>query len=793
MALVTAFSALGLSLWVASGALASIEPTKFVFSSHVGQEVDLTTHGKICTVVSKDTCTFGNESGRPGGFLFPETMVAAPSGNVYVGDTANHRIQEFTSSGEFVLMFGYDVNVTAVKAGAPQAQRNRCTATEVDSGAECLAGSAGDGTDGAMLSRPSSITIDPSTGNIYVYDEGFFRVDEFTPTGEFILMIGGDVNSTKDALPGASESETNVCAEASKDLCAKGVESAPGSIAHGAFKAAQFEGNLLSVGGPANLLYVGDEGRIQKFSSTGLWEGEIPLDGISTTGGATALGVNATGEIFVSDSDAQGVHVYSNSGELQSQVIDPGGVHIVGLALDAYNRIGLIERTPTLGLIFTSSGTLLGEFTPPSGEMAGIPKGLAFDRWEPAEPLADRLYVPEPGTYEYEVYSPVVFPEANTCEATNIASTSATLCGEIDPNGLQTRGFFVYTPPSSTTPVAFEGEGTAFVSFQSGLMGLEPNQTYRFATVAEAEAEGKAQQQVGQQREFHTTTPPPEIPETPTSTFVTSHSAVLRAKLNPEHALTSYHFEYGPCLILAECAPGTIGTTESLQASAYAVLGVTQEIDGLDPNTTYSYRLVANNSHEEVRGGKPTMEGGEVQGAEGSTFTTSALALPTVQIGAASNISTSSARLSAMVNPDGQPAVYVFELGIDAGDATPYSPIVVGDAGGDAVAIERSFTVTGLQPGTRYAYRVKVEGGQGEATSVAGTFVTNLAPYPSWEPTISPILARPPYKFPAGAVKKTKIKKVKKVKNKKATHHLGTGRGARKANKRRVVRRHRNR
>ncbi len=50
-------------------------------------------------------------------------------------------------TGEFVLMFGWNVNKTkkAKMRGASQAERNVCTAAEVKAGAECLDGEKGTG------------------------------------------------------------------------------------------------------------------------------------------------------------------------------------------------------------------------------------------------------------------------------------------------------------------------------------------------------------------------------------------------------------------------------------------------------------------------------------------------------------------------------------------------------------------------------------------------------------------------------------------------------------------------
>ena len=92
---------------------------------------------------------------------------------MYVADTANNRIQELTPGRGFVRMFGWDVNETKEKEGAPQAERNICTAA---SGNVCQAGKPGGLAE--QISYPYSITVDKTTGNEYVQDGA--RVYEYT-------------------------------------------------------------------------------------------------------------------------------------------------------------------------------------------------------------------------------------------------------------------------------------------------------------------------------------------------------------------------------------------------------------------------------------------------------------------------------------------------------------------------------------------------------------------------------------------------------------------------------------
>ena len=330
----------------------AIEPTKFAPSLRFGENVDKTTHANVC-LVSEASCGEGEQSEQPGGFSYPGSVAVAKDGNVYVsGGGESGRVEEFTADGEFVLMFGWNVNRTKkANAGASQAERNICTAAEVKAGAECLDGEkgTGEGTEdaGQMFKTTYDVAVDQVTGDVYVLDGEYDRVDEFTEDGEFILMIGGDVNKTNVGNAGASEAEKNLCTAASKDVCQPGTAGA----GHGAFEPGGTSGgDLLAVGGPEGLLYVGAGPRVQKFDTEagtkdGEWVGEISLTGLSPTGGAEAIAVDSSGDVFVSDTGVRGVHEYNAKGELQSLVIDPAAQEFIrGIALDFYGRLALIER-----------------------------------------------------------------------------------------------------------------------------------------------------------------------------------------------------------------------------------------------------------------------------------------------------------------------------------------------------------------------------------------------------------------------------------------------------------------
>jgi hypothetical protein len=137
------------------------------------------------------------QTGRPRGLA-----VDTASGNLYVADSVNHRVDVFNSEGNFALAFGW-----GVADGAPEAQT--CGPAATPPTATCQKGLLGGGA-GEFGTRQFSGAIDvavdnssgPSQHDVYVVDwaedqlekEGHGdRVEKFTPTGQFLLAWGGGV------------------------------------------------------------------------------------------------------------------------------------------------------------------------------------------------------------------------------------------------------------------------------------------------------------------------------------------------------------------------------------------------------------------------------------------------------------------------------------------------------------------------------------------------------------------------------------------------------------------------
>lgn len=152
---------------------------------------------EICVPGNGDVCKGGSGGSAPGQFGAvaetegegPQGIAVDASGNVYVVDSENHRIQKFGPDGKFLLMFGGDVNVADGS--------DVCTAGDIEGGDVCGAGSfgnpgPGEGQFSAWGYRGDFIDVGP-TGTVFVGDNE--RVQEFNPDGTFAGQITGGVLS----------------------------------------------------------------------------------------------------------------------------------------------------------------------------------------------------------------------------------------------------------------------------------------------------------------------------------------------------------------------------------------------------------------------------------------------------------------------------------------------------------------------------------------------------------------------------------------------------------------------
>jgi trimeric autotransporter adhesin len=295
-------------------------------------------------------------------------------------------------------------------------------------------------------------------------------------------------------------------------------------------------------------------------------------------------------------------------------------------------------------------------------------------------------------------------------------TTSATLNATIYPYGADTHYHFEYGPTISygtKVPVPDGDAGAAAfpttVTEMQAITGLSPNTTYHYRLVASNEV-GPATGPEAADKTFTTTGTPPVVVADPATSIVGGFK--LSGTVNPEGTATTYHFEYGISTTYGTSIPVPDGSV----GSASADVPVSQEITGLLPNTTYHFRLSAQN-------------GGPAVTTADRTFTTppSGPAPPSIAVSAP--VATPSGfELKAEVNPNGVDTHYHFEFGTTTAYGTNV-PVLPGvDIGAGEVSVAANQNITGLQPNTTYHYRLVASNAEGSATGpeAADKTVTTL-------------------------------------------------------------------
>lgn len=201
-------------------------------------------------------------------------------------------------------------------------------------------------------------------------------------------------------------------------------------------------------------------------------------------------------------------------------------------------------------------------------------------------------------------------PAAVTEAATGVSATAATLQGSVNPEGCSTDYRFVYGPtPSFGSATSWKSAGSVSipVSVSEPVSGLTCATTYYYRV----EAANSGGSTSGNTLNFVTSSCPcsPPAAVTNAATEVSDTAATLQGEVNPHGCNTLYRFEYGE----------TVGygnqTSWSSAGSGVTAVPVSQGISGLNPDTTYHYRIVAENS------------GGPAHGDD-SQFTTNAGSQP---------------------------------------------------------------------------------------------------------------------------------------------------------------------
>jgi YD repeat-containing protein len=221
------------------------------------------------------------------------------TGNIYVSDRHNMRIEEFSSSGAFVRAFGFGVSDGEIKFEV-------CASS-------CRAGLEGAGN--GEFHTPLGLTIDQSS-NVWVADYGNNRVQEFTAAGEFVAAYGtaGTGNVQFKNPEGIVYDDGNLYVTDTYNARVEEISTTGAYVgqfgSYGTGKGQFKRPSAIAVNSVTGNLYVGDKGsaRVEEFTPAGAFlasfgtagsgNGQI---GLTEVIAPDEIAINASGSVYAVD------------------------------------------------------------------------------------------------------------------------------------------------------------------------------------------------------------------------------------------------------------------------------------------------------------------------------------------------------------------------------------------------------------------------------------------------------------------------------------------------------------
>jgi hypothetical protein len=560
----------------------------------------------------------------------------AAEGDLYVVDSYGARIQQFSSSGDFIRAFGLDVGGSGV---------NVCTEA-----ASCGYGTASAAAGGLNPSGGAGITIEQATGNVYVSETGSRRVDVFSATGVFQGAFGWNVK-----LAGGAE-ELQFCTAVTGCKVGGGGTGAgqiinPGTGANAAVGApaiSPLNGHLL-LADPSNQ-------RIDEFAPT-VEAGVVTGISFVRAFGWGAVNGAAEFQVCIATCHAPGPPGLPNAGQFGPEGPSKVAVANTGKVYAGSNWFYTNpsdplsnDRAATRIETFDPEGNSLGSFADPSIPDVSVISGIAVNpeddhvfvidqdgeqqllEFGPAGNLVEAyfsereisafsggvavakagdVYLAESAHTGVITLGTIVPPTASIDPVSTFTGTTATFSGHVNPEGLFAKYRFEYSSDGGekwTAVPPTEAElppDSAEHAVSREAASLEALTKYQVRLVAiKALGAGEAVAEIS----FETGVAAP-IASAPVAVAISDSGAKLEGTVNPENEDSSYRFQ---CVSQVEFEASGYANAVDLPpggetvAAAGADVKVSQPASGLTPATTYRCRLLASNATGSVIGPEMT-------------------------------------------------------------------------------------------------------------------------------------------------------------------------------------------
>jgi phosphodiesterase/alkaline phosphatase D-like protein len=659
------------------------------------------------------------------------------TGEVYVVDSANDRVEIFGASGAFVSAFG----------------------------------TAGSGND--EFKEPSQIAIDnsgPLPGNVYVLDGGNERVEIFNAKGEYQSQVtAADLAATKPSQPVGTlqgiavdaagdlwvyDSHANMYEFPKGSLLGRfgfnpGAEVSPGLAIDpsGDFYVLFATPNVFKLGpsgeqlgyvdgcgcatavavDPANGdIYVDRKTSVAHYLATGSFNDSFGSSPPGALVNGSGIAVNGSaGSVYVADDSTSKVDVFvaitlpdvtteaptavAKASAVLHGVVNPDGIPVTSCEFEWGTEPGVYSHTAACSPAPGSGNAPVAV----SAQLTGLAPGTAFYY----RLVASNANGANRGAEEAFATPPAV-EALSTGPAEGISPEGAKLTGSLAPDGVDAHYYFqygtteAYGSTSPAPPGIDAGDASESVTVKTTLAGLTANTTYHYRLVG-VDSFGTT---LGGDATF-TTAGPPTV-DTESSEGVGYARAALQAQITPDGRETTYQFEYGETSSYGTNVPSS--PTAIAGSGEEPVSVPAAELAGLKIGTTYHYRVIASNEY------------GTVDGPD-HTFTTLSAATPLVDSEYVTNVAGTSALLQAQVDPRGTETTAYFQYGTASCAGSPASCADVPVAPGSSIGSgETDAPVTahpeGLTPGATYHYRVVAVNALGTVYGPDQTFITQQSP-----------------------------------------------------------------
>jgi len=631
---------------------------------------------EIC--ITAANCKAGVAAGGNGevsgdGALNKPQSVAVDSdtGNVFVSDRNNRRIDEYDGEGKFIASFGFDVDATT----APTTYEV-CPAGDV-----CKAGVAGSGVGqygSGSEERTFGIAVSPpngeaAVGKVYLADSGNRRVDTYGLDGTSPSSFGSSANF-------GFGSGANLAQPRKVAVDSRGIVYASNSKGGGEIE--RYDSQNANGGGVGFLAPIGaSRNEVQNVTFTGFNQSDqftlTCPDGSSS--GPTNYEGTVSGFGFIESrlnhqcgAEEERYRVTANPPYTTFRVEFQGSFGSIDEPTMTCTRLTGVGSCSVTTEVNGSVGTLLNAGTFPQFSTRGLAVHPDSDG---AGPDSDVLYVLRrlsPGNDVVQQLGPVNKPGLGT--APTVADDTHGAGANFETGGLGLN----------------DANGQLLVSFAE----------VRVAILADAAS-----------------IPAPGITIDPVSA-VGESTATFSGTVDPKGGLVSCKFQYSTDQVgwtdLAEPDCASLATSGGAQA-------VSQSAAGLDPNTHYYVRLAVS---------RPFIPGSTVLSAITRTFETTAVP-PVVSDVGAIQIQDTSMRLVATIDPRHSPTGYVFEYGTTPALGSSTAPL---DIGGGNKPITVSRVIGALSPDTTYYFRLVATNQIGTTTGSGHSAHTRSVSFPPGSP-----------------------------------------------------------